>query len=252
LIDIKTKAFINAYAVFGAIENLCELDEEAKKLASPEKPISVRFDVSDGPQAVLSFGNGNCVMTKGAAPADIRLKLFSPEALNKMADGKANPVPLKGITKIGFVTNNFKKLGDILAKYLKATPDQLKDKKFRDISTKLMINVIAGAICQIANHDPIGKISASRIPDGAIAFEVGEDVALTINCKGGVLDLSKAKCDKPRAIMRFKDLETARNLFDGKEDAMACIGNGTIQTIGYLPMLLNMNNILARVAIYLK
>ena len=251
MIDIKTLAFINAYAVFGAIENLCELDAEAKKLASPEKPISIRFNVSDGPQAVFSFGNGNCVMTKGAGAADIHLKLFSCEALNKMVDGKATPIPLKGIFKIGFVTGNFTKLGDILSKYLRATPEQLADRKFFEISTKLMANVIAGAICQIGNNDPIGKISASRIPDGNISFTIGDEVNLTINCKGGKLDLIKSKCEKPRAVMKFADLDTARAVFDGKEDAMACIGNGVLTLSGFIPMLLNMNNILARVATYL-
>ncbi len=251
MIDVKTLAYINAYAVFGAFEKLCEYDEEAKKLASPEKPISVRFDVTNGPQAVFSFGSGSCVMTKGVAPANIRLKLFSPEKLNDMVNGKGMPLPLKGITKIGFVTKNFTQLGDILSKYLRAKPEQLADRKFFEISTKLMANVIGGALCQIGNHDPVGKISASRIPDGAIAFEIGDDVELTINCKGGKLDLVREKCQKPRATMRFKNLDTARALFDGKEDAMACIGNGTIVMKGYILMLMNLNNILGRVGMYL-
>ena len=51
--------------------------------------------------------------------------------------------------------------------------------------------------------------------------------------------------------MRFTTIETARALFDGKEDAMACIGNGTLQMRGYIPMLMNLNNILGRVAMYL-
>ncbi|MGI6700880.1 MAG: hypothetical protein ACOX3U_00185 [Christensenellales bacterium] len=251
MIDLKTMAYINAYAVFGAFENLCEIDDEAKKLASPAKPISVRFNVTDGPQAVYSFGNGNCVMTKGPGPADIHLKLFSCEAFNKLVDGKATPLPLKGIFKLGFVTGNFTKIGEILSKYLRAAPEQLKDKNFMKKSTILMANVIGGAICQIANHDKVGKISASRIPDGAIAFEAGDEIALTINCKDGRLDLVKSKCENPRAVMRFTTIETARALFDGKEDAMACIGNGTLQMRGYIPMLMNLNNILGRVAMYL-
>ena len=251
MIDNKTMAFINAYAVFGAFENLCDLDDEAKKLASPEKPISIRFNVSDGPQAVYSFGNGKCVMTKGASAADIHLKLFSCDALNKMVQGKATPIPLKGLFKIGFVTGNFTKIGEILEKYLRAKPEQLAERKFFEASTKLMCNVIAGAICQIANHDPIGKISASRIPDGIIGFEIGDDVALSIVCKGGKLDLDKSRCDNPISIMKFKDIDTARAMFDGKEDAMACIGNGTLTLKGYIPMLMNMNNILGRVAMYL-
>lgn len=251
--DSKTMAYINAYAVFGAFENLCELDEEAKKLASPEKPISIRFNVSDGPQAVYEFGNGHCVMTKGVAPCDVHLKLFSTDALNKMLDGvKVTPVPLKGLFKLGFVTNNFTKLGDILTKYLRATPEDLADRAFFEISTKLMANVIAGALCQIGNHDKIGMISASRIPDGDLSFEIGQDVALTIKCRSGKLELVKAKCEKPRAIMKFDSLDTARGIFDGKKDTMTCIGDGTLALQGYFLMLMNLSNILSRVAVYLK
>lgn len=251
MIDVKTLAYINAYAVFGAFENLCELDEEAKALATPDKPTSIRFNVTNGPQAVYSFGNGNCVMTKGAAPADIHLKLFAPDALNKLVDGKATPIPLKGLFKLGFVTGNFTKLGDILTKYLRATPEQLADRAFFEKSTRLMANVIAGALCQIGNHDPIGKISASRIPDGDISFEIGDDFALTIKCKDGVLDLVKARCEKPRAIMKFDSLDTARALFDNKIDSMTCIGTGQLVLRGYFLMLMNLSNILGRVGLYL-
>ena len=31
--DAKTLAYINLYGILGALENLCELDEEASKLA---------------------------------------------------------------------------------------------------------------------------------------------------------------------------------------------------------------------------
>lgn len=252
MIDTKTLAYINAYSIFGAFENLCELDEEAKKLASPNKPISIRINVTDGPQAVYSFGNGNCVMTKSAVSADIHLKLFSCDALNNLVEGKATPLPLKGILKIGFVTKNFSQLGDILTKYLRATPEQLADKEFFRKSTILMANVICGAICQIGNQDPVGKVSAAHIPNGDISFEAGDDLALTIKCKDGVLDLVKSKSENPRAIMRFDSLETARALFDGEADAMACIADGSLLLKGYFLMLMNLNNILARVAMYLK
>ena len=33
-LDARTLAYINLYAVLGALENLCEIDGEAKKLAS--------------------------------------------------------------------------------------------------------------------------------------------------------------------------------------------------------------------------
>ena len=45
--DAKTLAYINLYGILGALENLCELDEEASKLAQVKKPLSIAFSVKD-------------------------------------------------------------------------------------------------------------------------------------------------------------------------------------------------------------
>ena len=58
LVDQKTLAYINLYAVLGTLENLCELDPAASALLTNKKPISIGFEVKDGPSATLTFKNG--------------------------------------------------------------------------------------------------------------------------------------------------------------------------------------------------
>ena len=57
--------------------------------------------------------------------------------------------------------------------------------------------------------------------------------------------------ETPRAVMEFADFETARGLFDGKVNAMDCIGRQQIVMRGMISMLDNLNRILDRVAGYL-
>ena len=51
--------------------------------------------------------------------------------------------------------------------------------------------------------------------------------------------------------MEFGSVKLARDLFDGNVNAVACIGEGTIEMSGLINMVDNINRILDRVAIYL-
>ena len=51
--------------------------------------------------------------------------------------------------------------------------------------------------------------------------------------------------------MEFSSIELARDLFDGKVNAIACVGSGDIVMKGMISMLDNLNRILDRVALYL-
>jgi hypothetical protein len=233
------------------MSNLSNIDEEAKALCKPEKPISLCFDVKGGPVGVLKFADGKCELVKGKAPSNILIKLGSPDKFNGVINGTVTPIPIKGITKVGFLTKNFQGLAKILSKYLKATPEQLADKSFMVKSTTLMFYVIAEAVAAIGNNDKIGKISAKRIPDGTISFEIIDGPAASIVCKGGELTVKKEKAVNPRAKMELASIEIARGLFSGKEDSIALIGNGLLKITGYIPMVDNLNRILGRVAEYL-
>jgi hypothetical protein len=259
--DPTTLSFINAKAVFGAFEILCGLDEEAKALASPKKAQTVRFNVKGGPCVRYKFDGGACEMLDGEGDSTIYLTFNTPEKLNALVNGeKVTPMPssLSTIANLSFMqgtkegTGNFTKLGDVLTKYLKATPDQLAaDRDLFEKSTRLMFYVIAGAIAEIANNDPIGKQTAKRIPDGEISMVIKDFAALTLVVDKGKFTLVKAPSQNPRSKMAFADVDSARAIFDGNLDPMGAIGDGRLSMSGYLPMLDNLNKLLGKVALYL-
>ena len=249
--DAKTLAYINMYAVLGAIENLCELDKEASDLVKTKKPVSIGLEVKGGPSATLTFKNGRCRMEQGTKNCDVLLPFSTPEKFNAMVDGTGSALPSKGFTKIGFLLKKFIPLTDILSKYLRATEEDLKDEKFFEISTKLMFYVITVALSQIGNNDEIGKFSASLIPDGIIDVSIKDCVGATIRVKDSHMVTIKQKPDSFRSQMQFADIHIARALFDGKVNAIASIGEGLIEMHGLISMIDNVNRILDRVALYL-
>ncbi len=249
--DARTLAYINMYAVLGAIENLCELDKEASDLVKTKKPVSVGLEVKGGPSATLFFKNGRCRMEQGVENCDVLLPFSTPEKFNAMVDGSGSALPSKGFTKVPFLLKRFIPLTDILSKYLRATPEDLKDEKFFEISTKLMFYVITVALSQIGNNDSIGTFSASQIPDGIIEVSIKDTVSAGIRVKDHHMVTIKQKPDAFRAKMEFNDIRLARQLFDGEVNSVACIGEGKIGMFGLINMIDNVNRILDRVAIYL-
>lgn len=251
LMDSKTLAYINMYAVLGTLENLCELVPEASDLLKGEKPISVGFEVKDGPSATIYFKNGKCRMEQGCGACDVKLPFSSCEKFNGLIDGTVTPIPSKGFLHIKFLLKKFTPLTDILTKYMRPSEDDLKDPVFFERSTTLMLNTIGVAIAQIGNNDEIGKFSAHYIPDGSVYLGIKNGPGVEIACKNHRLVTIKRVPEKYRASMIFESTETARALFDGKVNALTCIGTGKIEMHGMVNMLDNINRILDRVALYL-
>ena len=248
--DSRTMAFINLHAVLGTIPYLCELDENAQELIKNEK-IAIAFEVKNGPSGALRFNGGKCSFTESTENCAIRLPFSSPEKFNGMIDGTVTPIPSKGFTKISFLLKKFMPLTDILSSYLRADEKALEDKKFFDISTKLMFHLILSAIAQIGNEDKVGRASASYITDGAIKLAIGTEISLAVLAKGNKLTAIHKACEDFTSYMQFESIELARALFDGKINAVACIGEGKIRIGGMISQVDNVNRILDRVALYL-
>lgn len=251
MMDQKTLAYINLYGILGTLENLCELAPEAGEILTNKKPISVGFDVKGGPSATVTFKNGKCRMEQGCAKCDVKLPFSSCEKFNGLIDGTTTPIPSKGFLHIGFLLKDFTKLTDLLTKYLRPSPSDLEDPDFFRISTLLLLNTITVAIAQIGNNDVIGKFSAKHMVDGEISFSIKDTAATTIRVKDHRLLALKKPSENPRAVMEFGSIELARALFDGKVNAVACVGSGDIVMKGMISMIDNLNRILDRVAIYL-
>lgn len=251
LMDSKTLAYINMYAILGALENLCDLVPEASELLKGKKPISIGLEVKGGPSATLYFKNGKCRMEQGCGACDVKLPFSNCEKFNGLIDGTVTPIPSKGFIHIGFLLKTFTPLTDILTKYLRASEEDLKDPVFFRASTELMLCVIGVAIAQIGNNDQVGKFSAKAIEDGSVYVGIKDGPAVEIVCKDHRLITLKKAPASYRSAMVFDSIETARALFDGQLNALACIGTGKIEMHGLVSMLDNINRILDRVALYI-
>lgn len=251
MIDQKTLAYINLYAVLGALENLCELVPEASAALTNKKPITIGFEVKDGPSATITFYKGKCRMEQGCEKCDVKLPFSSCEKFNGLIDGTVTPIPSKGFTHIAFLLKDFTKLTDILNKYMRPSEEDLKDPDIFRINTELTLYVIGVAIAQIGNQDEIGKFSAAHIVDGSAMLAIKGGPGVEVIAKDHRLLCLKKRPEKYRACMEFDSYETANANFNGTVNALACIGTGKIEMHGMMSMMDNINRILDRVALYL-
>lgn len=249
--DSRTLSYINLRAILGTLPLLCELVPEARELIKG-KQIRIGFSVKSGPSGRLCFDGESCRWEEGADPCHLKLSFSSPEKFNRMVDGAFTPIPWKGLTRVSFLLKTFMPLTDLLSRYLRPTQEDLEDETFYGISTQLMFHVIAEAVAAIANEDAVGKASASYIVDGAARLMIGgEDRSYTLVARDHRLSVSEGDSVPMTSYMRFEDLRTARELFDGKINAVAAVGEGRVRVGGMISQMDNINRILDRVALYL-
>ena len=248
--DSRTLAYINLFAILGAIPYLCELDGEAAALIEGQT-VSIGFAVKDGPEATLFIGGGKCRMAPGVDRCQVKLPFSSCEKFNGLIDGTVTPIPSKGFTKIGFLLKSFTKLTDRLSMYLRPEAEQLKDPEFFRISTTLMFHVIAEAIAQIANYDKVGSFSASNIVDGTAKLAIKDGPTAALCCRNHRITAIHTEPQTYFSYMEFQDMQLARVLFDGQVNAIAAVGLGQVRIGGMISQIDNINRILDRVAIYL-
>ena len=253
MIEAKAMAFVNAYGVLRTFENLCQVDEDAKAVCRGlKKPVSICFEVTDGPCVTYNFTKDGCKMTEGDYGCTCKMKFSSPEKFNALIDDSKPGIPVKNIAQVlSFLLGPFSKLADLLVKYLKPSEEDLKNRDFFEKSTILTMYTIGGAICALGNTDSISKLSASYILDGDIQMGITDACYVTIRARDHKLELIKEKPDTPRAVMEFKTIDLAFGLFTGTASTMAELCAGNIYMCGMINMIDNINRILDRVAAYL-
>ncbi len=252
--DSKTLAYINLFAIFGALPKLCEMNSEARALIAEHK-IDMGISVKGGPCGVLHFDHGKLTLTEGEGACHIRLSFSTPEKFNGMIDGTVTPIPSKGLTRVGFLLKTFVPLTDILSRYLRPSAEDLADETFYRTATVLMFHVITGAVAQIGNVDRIGKASASYIVDGNVRMLIteGEEIvaAAHIVARDHILTTYPTDTDDAMSLMQFDGIRNARGLFDGEASSFTLICDGKLKMKGMISQLDNINRILDRVALYL-
>lgn len=255
--DSTTQAFVNFYAAMGTVGAYCRADKEAEALAK-EKDIAIRFKVKDGPDGVLSFcgGAATALPYEKGMHFDIGLYCPSPEDFNNLVDGKkATVLPFKGLLKLGFVLNKesaFNKLTGKMGELMRKTEFASAEEK--KLAVILTFNAMGAAITQIGNHDEIGKVANSKWADGEIGLEIPDVCYLTIEKKGGKtgqLYFRSEPSKNSRARFEFSSVDIAKDVIDGKLDAMTAVGTGGIRMLGMGFMLDALNKCLNIVPAYL-
>ena len=253
MIETKALAYVNMYGVLGTLENLCQLDEIAKQiLADLKKPVSLCFSGKNGPCCTYHFTKDGCRMTEGDAGCSCKMSFASPEAFNDLIDKSKPGIPTKNpVQVLAFLLGPFTKLTDRLNEVLRPTEEAMQDRAFFEESTTLTLYTIAGAISALANHDSISKISADYTVDGDISLGIKDTAYVTLQVRDKHFTTIKERCENPRALMEFADLDLAAGLFAGKVSTINEMCKGTIRLRGMISMLDNVNRILDRVSVYL-
>jgi hypothetical protein len=247
------KACLNLFAVLQNLEELIQHDREAARLAETWR-IGIQFIVRKGPSVRVGFANGNCrVDRETRTTSDVKLYFTSPDHLNRMMDGNATPIPLKGFSRLGFLTREFPKLTDRLEVYLKPDEDRLSDPAFMALNTRMTLYTAAFAARELALHDSIGRLIAPSIPDGAITLQIlPAGPAATLRFDKGAIHVEKTAAESPDALMQMDGIDTAHAFLNGRLDAFSAIAGGRIRIRGRIPMIDAMGTILDRVPHYLS
>ncbi len=247
------RAGINLYAVLKNLEDLVVLDEESRNLVE-SKSQSIQFLVRKGPKAWVKFVNGTCSVGKGKIKnPNLILWFTSPGHLNKMFDGKANPIPLKGFTRIGFLKNEFTRITKRLEYYLKPEEVEAPSEEYIKINTRFTLTVACFSLSEIAKYDEKARITASNIPDGKIQLTVlPEGPSVYLQVKDGAIAAFKGTTENPSAVMEMKDVRIANDFLNGKLNPFKAIASGEVMIKGQTPMLDNLSLILDKVSRYIS
>lgn len=253
MLDELIKSNLNLYAIFKNLEDLVAYDKETAELAKNWN-ISIQFTVKNGPSAYVSFKNGICKVDRGKIERpSVILYFTSPAHLNKMFDGKANPIPLKGFTKLGFLQKEFPKATDKLTFYLKPTDELLKNEDYLKLNTRMTLTTAAYATRELAALDPLSKISVSHMGEGTVMMRVLPDgPAVSITVKNKELIPSKGMAENPMAFITMRDYSVANDFLNGKIDAYTAITAGDIAMYGQIPLVDNLSLILDRISHYIS
>jgi len=246
------KAYLNLHAVLQNLEDLVKLDEEMAQLIK-DWELTVEFSVRGGPEAFLEFKKGVCRHGPNAHEnPTVKLYFTSAGHLNRMFDGKATPIPLKGFLRLGFLKREFAQLTNRLTYYLRPELGKLDDESYLKPNTVLTLQTALYAVKVLAMLEPTSKEIAAHIPAGVLEVEVlpaGPCLRLAFERSGISVAKGAAKC--PMAKMAFKDYRVVHALLTGKLDGFLAVANGDVALQGQLPMVDNLNLILDRVPRYL-
>ena len=246
------KAYINLHSIVGCLEQLCILDKKASDLIHKRNTV-VQFSVRNGPNGRLIFRDGICSFERGKGACDIKLYFSSAEHFNNMMDGKANPIILKGYTKLGFLKNDFVEILKRVEYYLRPTEDLLQNKDYKWINTLLTFYVAFHSLAEVGMHDPLGMAVMQKAKSGVFCASIANtEITTRLKLFKGHIETVSETGSLPEFLFRFENAEIANDLLSGKIDFLTAIGRGDVQMEGFIPMMQTVEHLLPMVSGYLS
>jgi hypothetical protein len=247
------KAHLNLYAVLKNLEDLVSHDPDTARLVK-KWDVSIAFNVLGGPKACVEFKDGCCTVGKGRCRRPPVILFFtSPAHLNRMMEGKANPIPLRGFTKLGFLKKDFTQLTDRLEYYLRPNEALLKDRHYLELNTRLTMSTAAFAVPELGRYDPIGRLAAGRAGNGAVNIKIlAQGPAVHVIFRDETIQAGRGEVEQPAALMQMKDWQVANDFFNNKTDPFTAIASGDVIIKGRIPLLESLSLILDRIPHYLS
>jgi hypothetical protein len=258
------RARLNLFAVLPNLEDVVAGDPEMRALVA-DTHLTVRFTVANGPGTAVRFDHGQCTVGPvarrdeaggaggaGGSGPSVRLAFASAAHLNKMFDGKGQPIPYWGFNHLGFLTRQFTALTDRMAYYLAPTEELLSHPGYLAMNTLLTLNTAAFAVPVLLGHDPDCIPLRHGLSHGTIVIKVLPDgPAVSLVCgASGVLPV-KGELTHPSALVLLKDLQTASDFLAGKLDTFVAAVTGDVQIRGRVAMVDTLALVLDRVGKYL-
>ncbi|MEZ4565820.1 MAG: hypothetical protein R2860_02240 [Desulfobacterales bacterium] len=167
-----------------------------------------------------------------------------------MFDGQSTPIPLKGFTKISFLTKEFQAITDCLEYFLKPNETSAKAPDYMALNTRLMMHTAGRGIAVLCETDPMAKTGGWH-SDGTVVMKVlPEGPAISLDFRGGKAQMTLDEVPTPMACMLMKDGQIANNLLNQKLDPFAAIALGDSMIRGQTPMLDAMDLILDHCSLF--
>ncbi len=250
--DQLAKAYINLNGVLRALTYLCALDPVASDIVK-DADVTVQFRVKNGPAARLVFKRGTCKFLSGRGKNDISLYFSTPEKFNNMMEGKGNPFIRKGFTKLGFLLKDFMKLTKRLEYFLKPAPDTVRDEKYGEINTLLTFYTAFNSVAEIGMHDSVGKKIIGHAANGQLCASIENTPHIVrVKIDKGYMKPIDASDGSPEMHLTFADVEKTGDILSGKSDFITGIGHGDVKISGYIPVMMSVEHLVPRLALYLK
>jgi len=262
------RARLNLFAVLPNLEDVVRDDPEMQALVADTR-LTVRFTVANGPGTAVRFDHGACTVGPvprrdqsgaagdaggaGGSGPTVRLAFTSAAHLNKMFDGKGQPIPYWGFNHLGFLMKQFSELTDRMGYYLTPNEGLLSHPGYLAMNTLLTLNTAAFAVPVLLGHDPECVPLRHGLSHGTIVIKVlPEGPAVSLVCgASGVLPV-KGELTHPSALVLLKDLQTANDFLAGKLDTFVAAVTGDVQIWGRVAMVDTLALVLDRVGKYLE